>query len=61
MTLKDVYSAAEAAKVWGVGESTIRNYAASGKFGEEAKKSGGTWLVTEKGMEEVFGIKKVNK
>ena len=57
--LEDVYTATDAAIKWGVGESTVRNYAAQGKFPiGEAKKSGGTWLVTGNGMRIIFGEKK---
>lgn len=61
MNLKDVYSIKEAAKLWGISESNLRNALNRyGRFENQikkglAKKSGGAWIVTKKAMTEVFG------
>jgi hypothetical protein len=56
MKLNDVLTGPEAAKLWGLGESTVRNAAAAGKFNDnEARRAGKNWLITRQGMERVFG------
>lgn len=51
-----VYTAREAEKIWGLGQNTVTKWIERGKFKiSEARKSGGTWLVTHKGMERVAG------
>lgn len=51
-----VYTAREAEKIWGLGQNTVVKWIERGKFKlSEARKSGGTWLVTHKGMERVAG------
>lgn len=60
--LEEIYTSSEAEQKWGLSKGTIRsactrgilkNYIGKG----EVKKSGNTWLVTKKVMEEVFGEK----
>lgn len=60
-SLEDIMTAKEAAERWGVAPITIRQ-ACSGykksppRFTEtEARKSGGTWLVTRAAMERLYG------
>ncbi|SPF51223.1 conserved hypothetical protein [Candidatus Desulfosporosinus infrequens] len=56
MELKDVLTGPEAAQLWSIGESTVRNAAAAGKFNEdEARRAGKNWLITREGMKRVFG------
>lgn len=51
-----VYTAREAEKIWELGQNTVVKWIERGKFKvSEARKSGGTWLVTHKGMERVAG------
>lgn len=53
-----VYTAAEAETVWGLGPSTVRAACQKGRFApHEARKSGGTWLVTKAGMIRLYGPK----
>ena len=55
-----IYTAQEAAELWGLAEPTVRQWIRRGKFrDDEARKSAGTWLVTHKGMERVAGEPKV--
>jgi hypothetical protein len=54
--LDDVMTAAEVDKLWGKSANMTRCYCLRGYFNEsEARKSGGTWLVTKKGARRVFG------
>ena len=64
MTIKDVFTASEAARVWGLNSRTVLN-ACAGQKGfpprlkeDECHKSGGTWLVTRAGMERLYGASK---
>lgn len=53
-----VYTAVEAAEIWGLGSSTVKRACQTGRFAPwEARKSGGIWLVTRAGMERVYGPK----
>lgn len=61
LTFHEVLTSAEAAEMWGVGESTVRNCAAAGKFGPNARRTAKNWMVTTKGMYLVFGKPKINK
>ena len=65
MTINDVLTASEAAKMYGLDESTLRR-ACTGQKGypprftdEECRKSGRIWLITRAGMERVYGSKAV--
>ncbi|WP_018305491.1 helix-turn-helix domain-containing protein [Desulfitobacterium hafniense] len=56
--LDDVFSATEAAALWGLDESTVKKACLQGRFHHyEAKKSGWPWLVTRQGMERLYGAK----
>lgn len=62
--LNIVMTAAEAAQLWKLSPITVRQACAGyskapAKFtSTEARKSGNTWLVTNKGMKRVFGDRK---
>src|SRR5690606_27453362 len=57
--LHQVYTFAEAAELWGLGESTLRSRAYRGEFlPGEARKSGKTWLVTDDAMRRIYGSTK---
>lgn len=57
--LKEIMTAAEAAKLWGLSEGTVRNSCFYKRFNEdECRKSGNTWLVTLSGMKRLYGEKK---
>ncbi|WP_141550074.1 helix-turn-helix domain-containing protein [Bacillus pseudomycoides] len=52
--LYKVYTSKEAAEKWGLSVNTVTTWCNRGKFTlEEARKSGGTWVVTHAGMERV--------
>ena len=54
--LEQVLTFAEATKHWGLGHSTLREAAKYNRFlPGEIRKSGGTWLVTEKAMRRLYG------
>ncbi|NLZ53822.1 MAG: DNA-binding protein [Thermoanaerobacteraceae bacterium] len=54
--IKEVMTFPEACKRWGLGESTLRKAALSGRFNEnEVRKSQKTWLVTRAGMVRLYG------
>lgn len=58
MTIKDIFTASEAARLWQLDESTVKKACQQGRFTEdEARKSGGTWIVTRDGMERVYSRK----
>lgn len=51
-----VYTAIEAARLWGFDDSTVRKACIAGKFDDsECRKSCGTWLVSHVGMVRVYG------
>jgi hypothetical protein len=59
VAFSEVMTGPEAAEKWGVGESTIRNYANAGQFlPSEARRAGRSWLITKKGMSRVFGLRR---
>ena len=54
--LEQVMTFAEATKRWGLGHSTLREAAKYSRFlPGEIRKSGGTWMVTEKAMKRLYG------
>jgi hypothetical protein len=54
--INEVFTAAEVDRIWGKSPGTTKVYCQRGAFTEiEARKSGGTWLVTREGAERVFG------
>ncbi len=59
--IDDILTAPEAAKMWGLEESTVKKACQQGRFyPHEARKTGKVWLVTRAGMERVYGKPKVN-
>lgn len=56
MDIQNVMTIAEATRLWGLGDSTIRKAIERGRFSkEECRKSKGTWLLTRSGIERLFG------
>lgn len=54
--LYKIYTLQEAAELWGLKETTVRQWCNRAKFTDkEARKSAGTWLISRKGMERVAG------
>ena len=54
--LEEVFTATEAAELWGLDASTVKRSCWQGRFKQhEARKAGGTWLVTRAGMERLYG------
>ncbi len=51
--LKEVLTAAEAADLWNMDVSTVKKACNTNRI--ECRKSKGTWLVTKKGMEQLYG------
>lgn len=61
--LTEVFTSSEAEEKWGLQPGTVRSSCTRGKLKEyikkgQVKKSGNTWLVTKKAMEEVYGFMK---
>ena len=57
--LDNVFSAAEAVKLWGLCECAVRQAYKLGRFKPgEVRKSGGTILVTRAGMDRLYGKRK---
>lgn len=51
MNIYDVFTTREAEQKWGLAVNTVNKWCNRGIFSEEeARKSGGTWLVTRQGM-----------
>jgi len=47
---------AEASKLWGLSDSTLRKAKHDGRFEDgEIRQSGGVWLVTRAAMERLYG------
>lgn len=55
----DLLSFKDAAKEWGIDDSTLRKAVAAGRLvdGEDVRKFGKQWIVTRSAMERVFGKK----
>jgi hypothetical protein len=54
--IQDVLTASEVDKLWRKSPSTTRSYLLRGYFNsKEARRSCGTWLITMKGAQRVFG------
>jgi excisionase family DNA binding protein len=51
--LNEVLTAAEAAALWGLDDSTVKKACQKGRI--EARKSGRVWLITRTDMEKVYG------
>jgi hypothetical protein len=58
MTINDIFTAPEAAQLWGLDASTVKKACQVGRFTtDEARKSGGTWMITREGMNRAYGNK----
>lgn len=56
--IESVLTATEAATLWKLEASTVKKSCQQGRFSsDEARKSGGTWIVSAEGMERVYGPK----
>lgn len=56
MAINNIFTTAEAAKLWGLDPSTVKRACQQKRFtSEECRKSEGTWLVTERGMIRLYG------
>ena len=55
-----LYTFLEVAEIYGIDDSCLRKQVARGKFviGEEVKKMGRTWIITEQAMIKSFGALK---
>lgn len=58
-----LYTFGEAAKIYGLDDSCLRKRVARGKFviGEDVKKMGATWIITEKALVNSFGVEKLKE
>lgn len=56
-----LYTFGEAAKIYGLDDSCLRKRVARGKFviGEDVKKMGATWIITEQALVRNFGVDKL--
>jgi hypothetical protein len=51
-----IYTFAEAAQLWGLADSTLRQANHTGRFLEgEIKQAGKVWLITREAMERLYG------
>lgn len=54
--LFEVYTSREAAELWGLSENTVTQWCNRRRFTkDEARKSGGVWVVTHAGMVRLAG------
>lgn len=62
-SFEGLYTFGEAAKIYGLDDSCLRKRVARGKFvvGEDVKKMGATWIITEKALVDSFGVEKLEK
>jgi len=58
MILEQVFTATEAAQLWGLDASTVKRACQKGRL--ECRKSAGTWLVTKESMKKAYGDQKEN-
>ena len=56
-SFEGLYTFLEVAKIYGIDDSCLRKQVARGKFviGEDVKKMGRTWIITEQAMVRSFG------
>ena len=61
-SFEGLYTFGEAAKIYDLDDSCLRKRVARGKFiiGEDVKKMGSTWIITEKALVNSFGENKLN-
>ena len=59
-SFEGLYTFLEVAEIYGIDDSCLRKQVARGKFviGEEVKKMGRTWIITEQAMVKSFGALK---
>lgn len=61
ITIANIFTAAEAATLWGLDPSTVKRACQQKRFtSEECRKSEGTWLVTESGMIRLYDSVKMH-
>lgn len=62
-SFEGLYTFAEAAKIYDLDDSCLRKRVARGKFivGEDVKKMGATWIITEQALIDSFGVEKLNE
>jgi hypothetical protein len=53
--LDAVLTTAEAAELWGLSRDSLQVMAARGDFGENARRSGSTWLLSRNALERRYG------
>lgn len=55
--LYNILTFKEAAKMWGLSDSTLRKLVVTNKLTEgiDYRKSGGTWLITKNAMRKIYG------
>lgn len=60
-SFEGLYTFGEAAKIYGLDDSCLRKRVARGKFivGEDVKKMGATWIITEQALVRNFGVEKL--
>ena len=59
-SFKGLYTFLDVAEIYGIDDSSLRKQVARGKFvlGEDVKKMGHTWIITEQAMVKSFGTLK---
>ena len=62
-SFKGLYTFLEVAKIYGIDDSCLRKQVARNKFviGEDVKKMGRTWIITEQAMIRTFGNLKLEE
>ena len=60
-SFEGLYTFGEAAKIYDLDDSCLRKRVARGKFviGEDVKKMGATWIITEQALVNSFGVEKL--
>ena len=60
-SFEGLYTFGEAAKIYDLDDSCLRKRVARGKFviGEDVKKMGATWIITEQALVRDFGLNKI--
>ena len=60
-SFEGLYTFGEAAKIYDLDDSCLRKRVDRGKFviGEDVKKMGATWIITEQALVNSFGVEKL--
>ena len=60
-SFEGLYTFLEVAEIYGIDDSCLRKQVARGKFviGEDVKKMGATWIITEQALVNSFGVEKL--